>query len=109
MLGENHPDVASSLNNLAVFYQSQGKYEEVETLYLQALELTRETLGEHHPATEQVRNNLDLLYFSGHQPLVKLTSLTTPPARPNLFGSDRSILSLGEDFDEPLTEFLDDP
>ena len=38
-LGEQHPQVANSLNNLAVIYQLQGRYQEAESLYLQKLEL----------------------------------------------------------------------
>ncbi|KAB8316014.1 tetratricopeptide repeat protein, partial [Tolypothrix campylonemoides VB511288] len=48
-LGEEHPDVASSLNNLAYLYNSQGRYSEAEPLYLQALELSKRLLGEEHP------------------------------------------------------------
>lgn len=29
VLGEDHPDVAKQLNNLALLCQNQGKYEEV--------------------------------------------------------------------------------
>ena len=32
-LGKDHPDVATSLNNLAALYRTQGKYEEAEPLY----------------------------------------------------------------------------
>ncbi|MEH2321058.1 tetratricopeptide repeat protein, partial [Nostoc sp.] len=32
-LGESHPDVATSLNNLASLYNSQGRYSEAEPLY----------------------------------------------------------------------------
>ena len=31
LLGENHPDVAASLNNLAALYNSQGRYEQAES------------------------------------------------------------------------------
>ncbi|HAJ63670.1 MAG TPA: tetratricopeptide repeat protein, partial [Cyanobacteria bacterium UBA8543] len=39
LLGQEHPDVATSLNNLAGLYESQGRFAEAEPLYLQALEL----------------------------------------------------------------------
>jgi tetratricopeptide (TPR) repeat protein len=45
VLGEEHPDVAQSLNNLALLYNSQGRYSEAEALYKQALELKRRNLG----------------------------------------------------------------
>jgi len=38
LLGEQHPDVATILNNLALLYQSQGKHKQAEPLFLQALE-----------------------------------------------------------------------
>ncbi|KXS90506.1 NB-ARC domain-containing protein, partial [Microcystis aeruginosa NIES-88] len=34
-LGDNHPHVATSLNNLAELYRSQGRYTEAEPLYLE--------------------------------------------------------------------------
>jgi tetratricopeptide (TPR) repeat protein len=62
--GEEHPDVAQSLNNLALLYYSQGRYSEAEPLYLQALELRRRNLGEEHPHVATSLNNLALLYYS---------------------------------------------
>ncbi|MEL6816657.1 MAG: tetratricopeptide repeat protein, partial [Cyanobacteria bacterium J06598_3] len=38
-LGERHPDTASSLNNLAELYRSQGRYGDAEPLYVEALEI----------------------------------------------------------------------
>ncbi|MBL1201632.1 MAG: tetratricopeptide repeat protein [Nostoc sp. GBBB01] len=63
-LGEEHPDFAQSLNNLALLYKSQGRYSEAEPLYLQALTLRRKLLGEEHPDVAQSLNNLALLYKS---------------------------------------------
>ena len=59
LLGENHPDVATSLNNLAGLYLNQGKYEEAESLYLQALEIAERVLGKNHPNTVIIRNNFE--------------------------------------------------
>ena len=63
-LGENHPDVATSLNNLAALYESQGRYKEAEPLFLQALELTQRLLGDNHPLVATSLNNLAALYES---------------------------------------------
>jgi tetratricopeptide (TPR) repeat protein len=63
-LGENHPDVAASLNNLAYLYDSQGRYDKAEPLYLQALELRQRLLGENHPLIAKSLNNLAALYKS---------------------------------------------
>ena len=40
MLGTDHPDTATSLNNLAVVYDNQGRYEKAESHYLRALAIT---------------------------------------------------------------------
>ena len=63
-LGEEHPDVALSLNNLALLYYYQGRYEEAEPLYQQALEMTRKLRGEEHPDVATSLNNLANLYSS---------------------------------------------
>ncbi|MEH2232980.1 MAG: tetratricopeptide repeat protein [Nostoc sp.] len=63
-LGEEHPDVATSLNDLALLYNSQGRYSEAEPLHVQALALRRKLLGEEHPDVAQSLNNLALLYDS---------------------------------------------
>ncbi|MCZ8223305.1 MAG: tetratricopeptide repeat protein, partial [Microcystis sp. LE19-84.1B] len=56
-LGDNHPYVASSLNNLAGLYYSQGRYKEAEPLYLQALDLKKRLLGDNHPDVALSLNN----------------------------------------------------
>jgi tetratricopeptide (TPR) repeat protein len=63
-LGEEHSDVATSLNNLAGLYSSQGKYEEAEPLYRSALEKRKRLLGEEHPLVAMSLNNLAALYKS---------------------------------------------
>ena len=54
--------MAISLNNLALLYHAQGRYEEAEPLYLQALELYKRLLGDHHPHVATSLNNLAGLY-----------------------------------------------
>ncbi len=48
-LGPEHPDVATSLNNLAELYRAQGKYTEAEPLYQRSLAITEKALGPEHP------------------------------------------------------------
>ncbi|WP_157199044.1 tetratricopeptide repeat protein, partial [Methanolacinia paynteri] len=47
--GEEHPDYATSLNNLAGVYNSMGNYSAAEPLLRQSMEIRRKTLGEEHP------------------------------------------------------------
>ncbi|MBH8573082.1 tetratricopeptide repeat protein [Nostocaceae cyanobacterium CENA369] len=62
LLGEEHPDVATSLNNLAELYRSQGRYSEAEPLYIQALTLGHKLLGDEHLDVATSLNNLAVLY-----------------------------------------------
>ena len=48
-LGPEHPDVATSLNNLALLYQAQGRYAEAEPLHKRALAISEKALGPEHP------------------------------------------------------------
>ncbi|MBD2600901.1 tetratricopeptide repeat protein [Microcystis viridis] len=63
-LGDNHPHVATSLNNLAAFYNSQGRYKEAEPLHLKALDLRKRLLGDNDPHVATSLNNLAALYRS---------------------------------------------
>ena len=54
--------MATSLNNLANLYDSQGRYEEAEPLYQQALEVYRKLLGNEHPDVATSLDNLAGLY-----------------------------------------------
>ena len=64
VLGDNHPDTATSLNNLAGLYNSMGDYAQAEPLYRQAIETYKKVLGDKHPRTATSLNNLALLYES---------------------------------------------
>jgi tetratricopeptide (TPR) repeat protein len=49
VLGKEHPDVATSLNNLALPYQAQGSYEKAEPLFVRSLAISEKVLGKEHP------------------------------------------------------------
>ena len=63
-LGPAHPDVATSLNNLAELYQRQGRYGEAEPLHRRSLALREKALGQEHPDVATSLNNLAALYQS---------------------------------------------
>jgi tetratricopeptide (TPR) repeat protein len=60
----DHPDVADSLNNLALLYDSQGRYSEAEPLLFDALEMRKRLFTGDHPDVASSLNNLALLYNS---------------------------------------------
>ena len=57
-LGVNHPDVATTLNNLAELYKTQGDYEAALPLYRRSLQIREEKLGKNHPNVATTLNNL---------------------------------------------------
>ena len=61
-LGAEHPDVATSLNNLAELYRSQGNYPVAEPLFKRSLAILEKALGADHPNVSASLNNLALLY-----------------------------------------------
>ena len=63
-LGEEHPHVADSLNNLAGIYSEQGRYSEAEPLCIQALEMRKKVLEEEHLDIAQSLNNLAAIYWN---------------------------------------------
>jgi len=60
--GQDHPDIAISLNNLALLYHSRGKLEEAKPLYKRALTISEKVLGRNHPNIAIILNNLAGLY-----------------------------------------------
>jgi tetratricopeptide (TPR) repeat protein len=75
-LGENHPHYATSLNNLAELYRSNGAVYRCRTFFLQAKEIRKAQLGENHPHYATSLNNLAGLYedmgrFTEAEPLFR--------------------------------------
>ena len=61
-LGPDHPDVATSLNNLAGLYDTQGHYARAEPLYKRSLAIFEKALGADHPHVATSLENLAVLY-----------------------------------------------
>jgi tetratricopeptide (TPR) repeat protein len=51
LLGDDHPDTATSYNNVAVNLDYQGKYAQAQPLHEKALEIRRRLLTDDHPDT----------------------------------------------------------
>ena len=64
VLGEEHPDIATSLNDLGLLYDAMGRYEQAEPKLTQALEMRRRLLGNEHLDVALSLNNLAGLYYS---------------------------------------------
>jgi tetratricopeptide (TPR) repeat protein len=61
-LGQNHPDLAAALINLAILYKNRGKFSEAEQLSQRALAINETAFGSDHPLVASSLNNLAILY-----------------------------------------------
>ncbi|HEY9603074.1 MAG TPA: tetratricopeptide repeat protein [Allocoleopsis sp.] len=61
--GVNHPDVATSLHNLAELYMCQHQFDEAEQLWNQALKISIRTVGDNHLDTLLYRRMLQATSF----------------------------------------------
>ena len=60
--GEHDPRFAATLNNLALLYQAQGRYDEAEPLLKRSHAIWEKALGPGHPHVATSLNNLAALY-----------------------------------------------
>ncbi|NJL84685.1 MAG: type II toxin-antitoxin system Phd/YefM family antitoxin [Chloroflexaceae bacterium] len=49
----------------------------------------------------------EIVITKNNRPMVKLVSPQTLSTRPPLFGCDRDLIAMSDDFDEPLEDFQD--
>ena len=57
-------EAAYLLNQAGLYLRDRARYEEAERLYVRALAICEEQLGERHPNTATSLNNLGLLYYN---------------------------------------------
>ena len=60
--GEDHPNVAASMGNLAVVLQNESRFTEAENLYKRTLAVYEKVFGPNHPITAIGLNNLANVY-----------------------------------------------
>jgi tetratricopeptide (TPR) repeat protein len=96
--GEQHLDVAISLNNLASLYYTQGHYEKAELLHIQALELFRSLSGEQQPHVATSFNNLAEIYYAqGHHERAKPLYIQALELFRSLFGEQHPYVATSID------------
>ena len=61
VLGDEHPDTLSSMNNLASTLRALGDFGKARALYREALSGFEKLLGIEHPNTQTVASNLEVL------------------------------------------------
>ena len=66
LLGDDHPDIAISLNHIATLLRDQGKLDAAESMFRQSLAIAQRTLGADQTDTVKIETNLgDLLATRG--------------------------------------------
>ena len=66
--GEDHPNVAASMGNLAVVLQHESRFAEAESFYKRALAIDEKVFGSNHPVTAIGLNNLANVYADQNRP-----------------------------------------
>jgi hypothetical protein len=59
--GNDHPEVAADLNNLALLLKDTNRLGEAEPLMRRALGISERSYGPEHPRTKTARENLEIL------------------------------------------------
>jgi hypothetical protein len=62
VLGEDHPDTLTSLNNLAGLFESMGEYDRALPIYEDCLAKRKRVLGEDHPHTKGTQSSRDACF-----------------------------------------------
>jgi hypothetical protein len=57
-LGQEHPDTAEIINDLARLWEARDHKEEARVWYARALAVREQALGSHHPKTIETRTRL---------------------------------------------------
>lgn len=66
-----------------------------------------QALPQIHKLLENASNGEEIIITKNNQPMVKISSVKQINQRPSLFGSDKNIIAITDDFDEPLEDFND--
>jgi tetratricopeptide (TPR) repeat protein len=95
VLGEEHPDTLTSINNLGSLLRSQGNVAEAEPYVREALEKSRRVLGDEHPSTLGSIGSLGgLLRAQGkHQEAIDLLAPAEATARKKFIGGNARRLA----------------
>jgi len=62
VFGKDHPDTATTYNNIAGVYNSQGQYNLALEWYFKGLAISEKVLGKDHPDTATTYNNIAVVY-----------------------------------------------
>jgi tetratricopeptide (TPR) repeat protein len=58
-LPPNHPDLASSYNNIGGVYENLDDYSKARSFYERAVDIAQQSLSSNHPSLQRYSRNLD--------------------------------------------------
>jgi tetratricopeptide (TPR) repeat protein len=94
VFGKEHPSVATSLNNLALLYQTQGYSGQAKPLYERSLAIYEKAFGKEHSSVATSLNNLAALYDSqGASEQAKLLYERSLAIREKVFGKEHPLVA----------------
>ncbi|HYM36250.1 MAG TPA: serine/threonine-protein kinase, partial [Steroidobacteraceae bacterium] len=94
-LGDDHPNVALTLSDLAIALKDTGQFAEAERTYLEALNSHRKTLGPNSPMVANTLNNLAVMYLDigRYEDALKSAQNATEIWRVTLGGEHRQTIT----------------
>ena len=102
-LPSNHPDLASTYNNIGNVYYSMGEYVKALSSHEQALAIKQQSLPSNHPDLSLTYNNIGLVYssmgdyaeaLSSHEKALAIQQQSLPSNHPNLASTYNNIASV---------------
>ncbi|CAF5041876.1 unnamed protein product, partial [Rotaria sp. Silwood1] len=100
ILPPNHPDLASSYNNIGSVYYSMGEYSKALSSYERSLEIQKIALPSNHPDLAASYNNIGSVYdemgeyskaLSSYERSLEIRKIALPPNHPDLAASYNNI------------------
>ena len=108
-LPPNHPDLATSYNNIGLVYYNMGEYSKALSSYEQSLEIMKVALPPNHPDLATSYNNIGLVYYnmgeyskalSSYEQSLEIMKVALPPNHPDLAASYNNIGNVYKDMGE---------
>jgi tetratricopeptide (TPR) repeat protein len=99
-LPPNHPDIATSYNNIGGIYDNKGDNEKALEYYYKSLEIRKETLPPNHPDIATSYNNIGFIYskkgdndkaLEYYYKSLEIRKETLPPNHPDIATSYNNI------------------
>ena len=99
-LPPNHPDLASSYNNIGIVYYNMGEYSKALSSHKRSLEIKKVALPPNHPNLASSYNNIGMVYYntgeyskalSYYEQSLEIKKVALPPNHPDFAGSYNNI------------------